>query len=175
MKSVRIIIAAFAVVLATGLTANAQKIGYVDGEGLVSLLPEIKDVQTKLQQYQQDSIGGEYDRLMAEYNRTDSIIKNSKTKSLVDAATKDQQTIAATLSQWQQTATQLNNMKSAQLLQPLYEKVRKAIQDVAKEKGVAYVLAPDVLIVSPPGDDLTPAVAAKLGIKLPTPAAGARQ
>ncbi len=174
MKTVRIIIAAFAVVLATGLTANAQKMGYVDGEGLVSLLPEIKDVQTKLQQYQQDSIGGEYDRLMAEYNRTDSIIKNSKTKSLVDAATKDQQTIAATLSQWQQTATQLNNMKSAQLLQPLYEKVRKAIQDVAKEKGVAYVLAPDVLIVSPPGDDLTPAVATKLGIKLPTPATGAR-
>lgn len=144
MKTVRIIIAAFAVVLASGLTANAQKMGYVDGEGLVSLLPEIKDVQTKLQQYQQDSIGGEYDRLMVEYNRTDSIIKNSKTKSLVDAATKDQQTIAATLSQWQQTATQLNNMKSAQLLQPLYEKVRKAIQDVAKEKGVAYVLAPDV-------------------------------
>ena len=93
---------------------------------------------------------------------------------MVDAATKDQQTIAATLSQWQQTATQLNNMKSAQLLQPLYEKVRKAIQDVAKEKGVAYVLAPDVLIVSPPGDDLTPAVATKLGIKLPTPATGAR-
>ena len=84
---------------------------------------------------------------------------------------KDLGELANTLQNWNQIGGQAVQAKQAQLLAPLYEKVRKAIQDVAKEKGYTYVLSPDVMIVSPPSDDLTPAVAAKLGVKLPAPGA----
>lgn len=173
MKIVRLIIAAFVVVLATGLSANAQKIGYVDGETIVALLPETKIAQEKLQKWQVDSVGGEYQRLLAEYQEQDSILKKTTTPSVKQLIEKRIEEIAYTLQNWQQATAPAIQAKTAQFLGPIYEKVRKTIQDVAKEKGYTYVLAPDILIVSPPGDDLTPAVATKLGVKLPAPGAGA--
>jgi len=49
----------------------------------------------------------------------------------------------------------------------LFDKIRAAVAQVAKEKGYAYVInsAQTDLIVSPPGDDLLADVKAKLGIK----------
>ena len=174
MKQIKLIIAAFAVVLATGFSADAQKIGYVDGEILVSLLPEFKIAQEKIQKYNVDTIGGEYTKLVKEYQEKDSVLKKTTTASVKQVLEKDLGELSGTLQNWQQIAGQASQAKQAQLLQPLYEKVRNAINAVAKEKAYTYVLSPDVLIVSPPGDDLTPAVATKLGVTLPKPgAAGA--
>ncbi len=167
MKQIKLIIAAFAVVLATGLSANAQKIGHVDGEALVTLLPEFKTVQDKIQKYNSDTLGGEYTKMVKEYQEKDSVLKKTTVPSVKQVLEKDLGELGGALQNWQQIATQASQAKQAQLLGPLYDKVRKAIQDVAKEKGYAYVLAPDVIIVSPPSDDLTPAVATKLGVKLP--------
>lgn len=171
MKQVKLIIAAFVVVLATGLTANAQKIGYVDGEALVTLLPEFKTVQEKIQKYNADTIGGEYTKLMKEYQEKDSILKKTTVASVKQVLEKDLNELAGTLQSWPQIAQQASQNRQAVLLDPLYTKVRNAINAVAKEKGYAYVLAPDVLIVRPDGDDITPATAAKLGVKLPAPGA----
>lgn len=173
MKSIRIIIAALAVVLISSANANAQKIGYVDGEVLVTLLPEFKTAQEKIQKYNADTIGVEYTKLVKEYQEKDSVLKKTTVASVKQVLEKDLGELSATLQNWSQIAGQASQAKQGQLLQPLYEKVRKAIQDVAKEKSYTYVLSPDVLIVSPPSDDLTSAVAAKLGVKLPAPGAAA--
>ena len=53
------------------------------------------------------------------------------------------------------------------LLQPVYDKVFKAINDVAKEKGYTYIFSKEALLVSPPADDLIPLVAEKLKVKVP--------
>lgn len=167
MKSLRILAVALFVFLAGAGSVNAQKVGYVNIDGLVGLLPEIAGVQTKLDAYTKDSVGGEYDRLRAEYDRTDSIVKNSKTKSLVDAAQRDRDGIAGVLAQWQQRGQQLIQQKQAELLQPLYKKVMDAVTAVSKEKAYSHVMDPGVFVIAPPGDDLTPAVATKLNVKLP--------
>ncbi|MFM2145591.1 MAG: hypothetical protein RL732_427, partial [Bacteroidota bacterium] len=57
--------------------------------------------------------------------------------------------------------------KQQELLQPIQKKANEAIQATAKENGFGYVLERDVLIVAPPGDDILPLVAKKLGIKVP--------
>ena len=59
--------------------------------------------------------------------------------------------------------------KQNMLLQPVYDKVLKAIEEVAKEKGYGYVFNKEALLVSPPADNLIPMVAEKLKVKLPTP------
>lgn len=173
MKRIRIIVAAFVLVLATGLSANAQKIGYVDGEALVTLLPEFKTVQEKIQKYNTDTLGVEYTKMVKEYQEKDSVLKKTTVPSVKQVLEKDLGELAGTLQNWNNIGGQLSQAKQAQLLAPLYDKVRKAIQDVSKEKGYTYVFMPDVMVVSPPSDDLTPSVAAKLGVKLPTPGAGA--
>jgi outer membrane protein len=167
MKQLKLGIAAFAFILATSLSANAQKIGYIDPEQVMYALPEIAAIQAKLDQFSKDSVGGEYDRMMAEYKRLDSTVTNSKIKSVTDAAQKDRDYLASILTQWQQVGTEKIQAKQAELLRPLYKKVIDATNAVSKEKGYIYVLNPQALVVAPPGDDLTPAVAAKLGIKLP--------
>jgi outer membrane protein len=57
--------------------------------------------------------------------------------------------------------------KQQELLAPIYRKVMKAINDVAKESGYAYVYSQEALLVAPPADDLLPLVAKKLGVKVP--------
>jgi outer membrane protein len=57
--------------------------------------------------------------------------------------------------------------KQAEFLQPFYDKAKKTIETVAKEKGYTHVLSTDVFLVAPEGDDMTLAVLAKLNIKVP--------
>jgi len=56
-------------------------------------------------------------------------------------------------------------------LQPVYEKVMTAINEVAKEKGYSYIYNREALLVAPPGDDILQLVADKLKVKLPAPTA----
>jgi len=169
MKQVKFLALTLGLVVASVFGANAQKIGYVDAEGLVFSLPEIQQVQQELQKYQNDSIGPRFEQLSSEYKEKDSIYRDTKTAASVkNLLEKDLADLSMQLQNWPQIAGQMNQIKQAQLMQPLNKKVMDAINAVAKEKGYAYVLSPDALIVAPPGDDITLAVAQKLGIKIPT-------
>ena len=55
--------------------------------------------------------------------------------------------------------------KQNSLLQPVYDKVLKAIDEVAKEKGYTYVFNREALLVVPPADDLMPLIKKKLNLK----------
>ena len=72
------------------------------------------------------------------------------------------------LQNWQNTAQSLVEAKQNALLQPVYDKVLKAIDDVSKEKGYNYVFNREALLVGPPADNLLPMVAEKLKVKVPT-------
>lgn len=176
MKQVKFLAITFGLIVASVFSAHAQKIGYVDAEGLIFSLPEIQKVQQDLQQYQNDSIGARFEALSAEYKEKDSIYRDAKTAASVkNLLQKDLAELTYQLQNWQQIGGQMNQAKQAQLMQPLNKKVMDAINAVAKEKGYTYVFNPDALMVAPPGDDITLAVAQKLGIKIPqanAPASG---
>src|SRR5262245_37208849 len=160
-------------VLAAGLisgTVQAQgKFGFIRVDEMVSLMPELKKIDTLLQIYQQDSLPRTYNYLLGQYQRYDSIVNDSARSPMVvrqDAA-KNRAGFLEELQNWQSSAQSLYEAKQGALLQPVYDKVLKAIDEVAKEKGYTYVFNREALLVGPPADNLLPMVAEKLKVKVP--------
>ena len=158
--------------LLTATTTQAQsKIGYIRIDDMVSLMPETAKIDTLLSTYQNDSLNQTLNNIVAEYQYKDSLltkVDTSKTpKSVLSQYKNDVSRLAYQIQNWQSLANQAYQSKQEQLLGPVYEKVIASIKTVAKEKGYTYVLSKDVFLVAPDGDDLLPAVAAKLGVKVP--------
>ena len=161
-------------VLAAGLvsgTVQAQgKFGFIRVDEMVSLMPELKKIDTLLVSFQNDSLPRTYNYLLTQYQRYDSIVTDSVRSPLVvrQEAAKQRATYLDELQNWQSSAQSLIEAKQNALLQPVYDKVLKAIDEVAKEKGYTYVFNREALLVGPPADNLLPMVAEKLKVKLPT-------
>lgn len=170
MKNLKTAAIAIAMILVGTVAAHAQKIGYVDAEGIISVMPDLKDIQTKMDAFAKDSIGGEYERLSHDYKIKDSIFKDPKSiKQIKDAVQKDLVELEQVLANWQESATQVYEFKKNQLMVPVYKKVREAIAAVAKEKGYAYVADEGSFIIKPEADNLSKAVAQKLNVTYTPP------
>jgi len=166
------------VVIACGLlvgatNANAQtKIGYMSIDQMVSLMPEAAKIDTLLQKYQNDSLNQTLNNIVQEYQYKDSMLTKTDTtktpKQVLNQLRTDVNVLAYQIQNWQSLAGQAYNAKQEQYLAPVYQKVATALRTVAKEKGYTYVVSKDIFLVAPDGDDLLPAVAAKLGVKLPS-------
>jgi outer membrane protein len=156
--------------LISGSVQAQNKMGYIRVDDMVALMPELKKIDTLLLSFQNDSLPRTYNYLLSQFQRYDSIVNDTVRSPLVvrqDAA-KQRTGFLEELQNWQNSAQALIDAKQNALLQPVYEKVLKAINDVAKEKGYTYVFNREALLVQPPGDDLLPLVAEKLKVKLPT-------
>jgi outer membrane protein len=161
-----------AVMVAGAATVNAQKSGYISVEQVVYLMPEISRIDTTLQKFQADSLNAEFGSLVQEYNYKDSILTKTDTTKIPAAVKRqhrqDMEQIAYQVQNWQQISQNVMQNKQQELMGPVYQRVMKAINDVAKENGYAFVYSQEALLVAPPGDNLLPLVAKKLNIKLPT-------
>ena len=156
--------------LFVGNFAKAQsKIGYLNFPEVVRALPEFKTVQTQIDSYQKQFI----DQLTVMNNEYQNKGKEYQAKSatMTDAARTSAQAeladIQKRMQDLQTSAQQQVENKSNELFKPLSDKVKAAVSEVAKEKGMNYVLDSSQvqLIVSPEGDDMTAAVKTKLGLK----------
>lgn len=172
-KIISVVVIACMMLAATN--ANAQKIGYIRIDDVVGLMPEAAKIDTALQKYQSDSLNSTLNNIVQEYQYKDSMltkVDTSKTpKQVLQQLRTDVNVLAYQIQNWQTLAGQAYESKQQQLLAPLYNKAITAVRTVAKEKGYAYVLSKDAFLVAPDGDDMLPAVATKLGIKLPPGAA----
>ena len=160
--------------LAAG-TVNAQtKIGYISIDNMVGLMPEAAKADTLLQRYQQDSLNPQLALDLQNYQYKDSIMKSPDTlrmpQQIKDENRKSLAESAYRINNWQSITQQLIQQKQEELVAPIYNKVHEAIKAVAKEKGYTHVMSQDIFLVAPEGDNLLPAVAVKLKVKLPTQA-----
>ncbi len=159
-----------AAILALPAIASAQtvKIGLVDTQAVMVSLPEMKAADEKLQatakSYQEEysKLGEEMNRKLEEFKAMKedepAAIKERKTRELEDFNQKIQQ--------FQQQADQDLSKLQQDLLMPIQQKVRDAIQSVGKEGG--YTLIQDLqqqLYYAAPAVDITADVKAKLGVK----------
>ena len=160
-----------AVMVAGASSVNAQKSGYISVEQVVYLMPEIPKIDTLLQKFQTDSLNSEFASLVQEYQYKDSILTKTDTTKIPAAVKRqhrqDLEQIAYQVQNWQQISQNVMQNKQQEMMAPVYQKVMKAINDVAKEKGYTFVYNQEVLLVAPPSDNLLPLVAQKLNIKLP--------
>lgn len=171
MNKIRLIIVAAILFVSAG-SASAQKTGYISVDQVVSLMPETTRLDSLLRKYQADTLNTQFQYIVSEYNRKDSMV-NTKDSVNKSAAVKAQirqelEQYAYQIQNWQSIAQQALQAKQQELLEPIYRKVDNAIQAVAKESGYAYVLNREALLVMPPADDLLPLVAKRLNVKVPT-------
>jgi outer membrane protein len=153
-----------------GSFAKAQvKIGYINQNDLVTAMPELKTVQTQMQAYSKtftDAIASQQSEFQKQANDY-----QAKRATMADATRIAKEgelgDMQKRIQDYQQTAQQQVEAKSAEYMKPILEKVHVAIEAVAKEKGYNYVLdsSQTALLVSPPGDDMMAAVKLKLGLK----------
>ena len=170
-KIISVVVIACGLLFAGNNASSQTKIGYMSIDQMVGLMPESIKIDTLLSKYQNDSLNQTLNTIVQEYQYKDSILTKTDTtktpKSVLNQLRTDVNVLAYQIQNWQSLAGQAYQSKQEQLLAPVYNKVATALRAVAKEKGYAYVVNKDIFLVAPDGDDLLPAVAARLGVKLP--------
>lgn len=166
MKNIKTLLVAI-VLFTTAFTVNAQ-VAHINSEELVAAMPETKAMQDQLK-----TLGQNYD---TEYKAQVNALQAKLKKYQDESATKTNQEnekrqaevaeIQQKLQLYLKSAQEELQKKEFNLLKPIIDKAQKAIQDVAKEKGIKYVLdsTPGKGLIVFDGEDLMNAVKAKLGI-----------
>jgi outer membrane protein len=170
MKKILTVIVIAAGLLFTGKADAQVKIGYIQIDAMVSLMPETAKLDSVLERFQADSINQQYLQIVSLYKYKDSVYKDSVHPA--PAAVKKQieqelPTLVYQIQNWQSLSSQALESKQNELLAPIYKKVYDAVKLVAKEKGYTHVLTKEALLVAPDADDMLAAVAAKLKVQLP--------
>lgn len=156
--------------LFAGNFAQAQsKVGHINFEQLVSLMPEAKTLSAQLDTYKKTFMD-ELQAMNTELQNKSKAYQEQRA-SMSEAVRTSKETelqdLGKRFQDYQTTAQQKVEAKGNELTTPLVTKARTAIAAVAKEKGYGYVLnsSQTDLIVSPDADDLLAAVKLKLGLK----------
>ena len=151
-----------------GLTeAVAQKFGHLDAQEVLLSLPERAEAQASI-----ESAAGEYEtevaRMQSELG-TKFADYQAKASTWPDAIRQQKerelQQLDAGLQEFGVTIQNDLAQMEQQLLSPMIERVRKAIEDVGKEQGYTYIFDTSTgVTLYNGGDDVTDLVKTKLGM-----------
>jgi len=156
-------------ILCMALAVSAQKFGHIQAELLLQDMPEYDSAQNKIDELR-TSYDLEIERIQVEINKKiEDYQRGEQTMSnlIREAKASEIQEMQVRLQNFAQTAQQDLQQQSMVLIQPVMEKARKAIEDVAKEKGLVYVFdmsQGNPVYASEQSLDLLPLVKEKLGL-----------
>ena len=160
----------FAAIMMIGGAAQAQKIGHIAVDQLVSLMPETeaakKEIETFGQSLQKDlsDMEAELNSLYTQYRQNEAMMTELRRES----EQKKIQDLQSRIQEYAVRAQELMENKRVEVLTPVLQKAQDAIDAVAKEKGFLYILDASQskgVVVYAGGEDVMPLVKAKLGIK----------
>lgn len=159
-----------AVMALVGFSASAQtKIGYIDTDELIGIMPEAAKVDGELKEFQASLVQQGQDMGKEADDKAQQFVKDSlkMTPTMKEIKKTEILGLYQKVQNWNQTAQDMYNQKAQEKIAPIRTKAFDAIKAVAKEKGYTYVLdlSTNTLLVYPPTDDLMPFVKARLGIK----------
>jgi outer membrane protein len=154
--------------LTLGLLFSQAQVAHINSELLVQSMPETKTMQEAL-----NKIGQEY-QIEIETQKKEFTAKAKKYQEEGPTKSNDiNEKRQIELSELQQklqlyvrSAQEELQKKEYELFKPILEKAQTAIQDVATEKGIKYVMdsAPGKGLIVADGEDLMTSVKTKLGI-----------
>ena len=156
------------ILMFVGFIGFAQsKVAHIDSQALISEMPEVIEAQAQIEKLQK-TYQVEYDASLKELQtkmQNYEAEAENKTDVINQARQKELQGMELNLRQYQQTAAQDIQQKQADLLRPLIEKARAAIQKVAREQGFEYVIdaTPGGALILYDGKDLMADVKKELG------------
>lgn len=149
------------------LSANAQKIGRVNFNELVMLMPEMDAARETIAASQKEAeetyaaMVEEYQGKVSQYQQKSAswtaAIKESKEKELYD--------IQNRIQEFQQNISQELQQQQSQLMAPINEKANAAVKEIAKAQGIDVLLdASQAIYFSDAVIDLTADARKALGI-----------
>jgi len=159
-------------VLSIAFTSSAQKnykLGHVNFSEIYSMMPGLDTVKQVYQEYsksiqkQFEAMQSELESKVIDYQNNlstmSSIIKQTKEKEIQD--------LQARLEAFQISAQEDLQNKEMELTNPIIERARKAIEDVAKENKFNYIFntTEGLVLYADESEDITPLVKKKLGIE----------
>ncbi len=167
-------VSALVLVLFTTILGNAQtplKIGFADVEYIFSQMPESKTIETELQALQTqlkkqiDAKLADFQKKVTEYQQFGANVPEAVRQNTERELRQMQENIE----KLQQDAQTEMQRKQTQLMEPVYQKVGKAIEDVAKENGFSIILnnqisGLDVILYGDEKLDVSDLVLKKLGV-----------
>ncbi|MEN9338740.1 MAG: hypothetical protein RIQ62_52 [Bacteroidota bacterium] len=146
-----------------------QKIGYINSQELISIMPETKKANDDAEAYQktfadqmktmQTELETKFKAYQASEKTMSDAIKTVKEKEIQDLQNR--------MSSFEQTAKEKIDDKVQELLDPINKKAQAAIESVAQEKGYTYIMdtSAGAILYAKPEDNILSAVKVKLGIK----------
>jgi outer membrane protein len=167
---------------ATAQAPVTQKTGYADWQYIFQQLPEFKQINDQLTTHT-TQLENQYKAKMQEFDtKVKAYQANAPTMNEVVRKSTETELnqMNENLQKFQQDAQTNIQSKQATLMEPVITKVGKAVDDVAKENGYDFILAPqiaaqgggDILLYSNDKYDISNLVLKKLGVT-PKPVAPA--
>jgi len=169
MKKIKLLfITATLFIGATNFTNAQSKVAHINTQALVEAMPEMKAAQSQLEKLQKTydndirNLGKEYQAKLEQYDAEAS----SKTQEENLKRAEEVKTMQDNINGFRQQALQDLQKKEVDLLNPILEKAKAAIQKTARAQGFQYVLdsANGNGVILADGTDLLSAVKKELGI-----------
>ena len=154
----------------TALRAQTTvKLGHVDRQALMLMLPERKGAETKMQDFAKtldarlQAMGQEYQTKVSDAQGK----AENMTKTEQQVAMREIQELEQRISDAQDKAKEDLTKQENELLAPMIDRTNKAIQDVAAEGNFTYIFdtSTGMVLYSGGGTDILPLVKAKLNIQ----------
>lgn len=155
---------------AANVPAGKEKIAYIDGQGLLSLMPEYIAAGKKAEEIYRakaaeiQSLQADMQKKYANYQEFGPKLSESERKSREDELT----ALDQKLQELQYKGENELQKEQARLAKPIIDRANKAIQDVAKEHGYTFVIDASMqgtILYADSTRDIMALVKQKLGLK----------
>jgi outer membrane protein len=174
MKAKWFMIGLLVLTVMSGTQAQSPKIGYTNADYILSLLPEAKQIEADLKSLEtqlQKQLQAKYQDLQ---NKIADYQQNAANYTQVVRADKEQEinALQTSIQEFQQKAENTMVNKRNELLSPAYEKIGRAIENVAKENNYDFIFSAgspglDILLYAKEESDVSDLILKKLGITPP--------
>jgi len=164
MKKITLILA---VCIFCAAPAFAQKYGHVNSSEIMQAMPGIDSVNIKLAEFHKE-LETLYENMVNEYQtKQDKLNKEAGTMSSSVRKVREDEIAALNnrIQEFQYNVQDDIEQEQARLIAPFQEKIQNAINEVAKDNKYSYIFDTTILLYFEGGDDITPLVKKKLGIK----------
>jgi len=147
------------------------KIGYADPDYILGQLPEAKQIDSELKSLQ-TQLKNQIDGKVAEFQKKLKDYQDNLNTMLApvrENTERELQQLQQNLEKLQQDAQTSLQTKQTQLMQPVYQKIGKGIEEVAKENAYTLILSNqvsglDIILYGDEKIDVSDLVLKKLGV-----------
>lgn len=167
-KGIIIILAAMFAMCGTSYAQKNVKLGHINSTELMEIMPgkdsaqavlekEVAEMEEQMQMMRTE-LEARYSKYQEKQAEWSELIRQSEQKAITD--------MNARIEEFAQSAQRTLQQRQEELLKPIIDRAKAAIEAVAKENGYTYIFdaGTGALLYQQDSDDIMPLVKKKLGI-----------